>query len=315
MGVDVGGTKILIGMASADGEVLRERRYPTDTSSNEAILRSVYAAVDDFWMTLTPADPRPAAIGLGLVGGVDHRAGVWKSAVNIPIKNPEPVAHNLQQRYGVPVALDNDVHCSTLAESRLGAGRGVSDFVLISIGTGVSVGIVANGSLVHGAGNYAGEAGHMVVSDDPTVCKCGRIGCVEPLLSGGGIITATRALLPTHPESSLHRWGTGLHAGHVYAAAAEGDPLAVFIADRAVDCIKKMTVNVVNLLNPELVVFSGGALPLARLTSEVIPHLRTTILPITSASLRDVVLAAVHPEKAGLVGACCLAFDLLDQPA
>lgn len=206
MGVDVGGTKILIGIVRPDGTITHERRYPSQRGAQDAAIAAVKRAVAAYWaeMVETKVVPKPDAIGLGLVGQVDHRRAVWLFSIATPILEPCPLGQELMQQYQIPVIADNDVHCATLAEIQFGAGRRFRDFVYLNVGTGIAAGLVSDGRLIRGHQNNAGEVGHIVANID-VPCKCGRTGCIETYASGGGMIRHARALMEQYPDSVLAR--------------------------------------------------------------------------------------------------------------
>ena len=172
MGVDVGGTKILIGIVRPDGTITHERRYPSQRGAQDAAIAAVKRAVAAYWaeMVETKVVPKPDAIGLGLVGQVDHRRAVWLFSIATPILEPCPLGQELMQQYQIPVIADNDVHCATLAEIQFGAGRRFRDFVYLNVGTGIAAGLVSDGRLIRGHQNNAGEVGHIVANID-VPCK------------------------------------------------------------------------------------------------------------------------------------------------
>lgn len=310
IGVDVGGTKVLIGCVTRQGEIVRRQRWAMDRSDQGAALTSIEAALDGFMSSLGPG-PAPLALGVGVVGQVDPATGTWVQAMNIPIGTPVPLAAYLQERYRLPVAIDNDVHAATLAEQRWGAGRGVNDFVYLSVGTGLAAGLVCNGQLVRGAGNYAGELGHMVVEPDGDRCQCGRRGCLEPIASGGGMIAQVEKRLGDYPDSVLRQAAEGgqLTSSAVFQAADAGDPLACCVAERAVRGLGAAVTNIVNLLNPELVVLGGGVFA----DGWLVPRLRAFVaaegLPAAKKSLRQIVLSPLQADLVGLLGAATLAWE------
>lgn len=312
VGIDVGGTKILLGYVGRNGEIYRSQRYPMDRGTQASVLASIDQAVASFLQCAWDG-PAPLAIGIGVVGQTDPASGLWLQAINLPIHTPVPLAKRLYVRYGLPVAVDNDVHAATLAEMRLGVGLDVNDFVYINVGTGLSAGIVCNGQLVRGRANYAGELGHMVVEPDGELCSCGRRGCLEPIASGGGLIAQVQRRLADYPESLLHpavRAGA-LTSKAIFEAADAGDALASAVAERALRGLNVALVNLVNLLNPEVIVLGGGVFS----DRWLLPRLRTYIaynaLPAAYRACRGVVLSELEVDQVGLLGAATLAWERL----
>lgn len=313
VGVDVGATKILVGYVGEDGTVHRSSRYPMDRATQASALSSVGSAIEDF-LGASWAGPSPLAMGIGLVGHADPATGMWMHSMNVPISIPVPLAAQLRERHGLPVQLDNDVHAATLAELRWGVGREAADFFYLNVGTGIACGIVCNGQLVRGTINYAGELGHTVVETQGDLCDhCGRRGCLEPIASGGGMLDQVRGCLADYPDSLLHapaRSG-GLTVASIFQAADAGDELATAVAGRAMRAIGTALVDLVNLLNPQVIVLGGGVFG----DGWGIERLRTWVterpLPGARASLQGIVLSELKVDLVGLLGAATLAWDHL----
>lgn len=308
IGVDVGATKILVGAVTQLGTVLGLRRSQVNAKTQETTLESIETAIHDFLQDWDGAPP--LGVGVGVVGQTDPRAGTWLEAVNLPITDPVPLGTRLGERYGVPVALDNDVHAATLAEMRWGIGTESRDFIYLNVGTGIAAGLVFNGKLILGTGNYAGEFGHMVVQPDGPLCPCGRHGCVEPIASGGGMLARVRELSAKFPDSTLRMQSESLTAHSIFTAADAGDPLAIKISSDAVRALGDALINLVNLLNPEWIVYGGGTLRDGWLIERIRPNVETRPLPMTRKSLKGILPSRLDPSQVGLLGAACLAWDL-----
>jgi glucokinase len=319
LGVDVGSTKILVGYVEEDGTVCRSQCYPMNRRNQQAAVAAVTSAVGDF-LGQPWAGGAPLAFGMGLVGQTDLAGRTWIQCMNIPVRRPVPIADLMAERHGLGGRIDNDVHAATLAELRLGAGRQTDDFIYLNLGTGIAAGLVCGGRLVRGASNYAGEIGHQVVEPDGAPCDCGRRGCLEPLASGGGVIARVREALgdarsATGPSSVLQELSVQgrLSFSTVCQAARNGDSLAERIADRALRALGIALVNLINLLNPRLVVLGGGAVE-DRLIAHLAQWVEREALPAARAALEGIVPSPLKPDWVGLIGAACLAWDhLRDQ--
>jgi glucokinase len=310
IGVDVGATKILVGAVTQRGEVIASRRSQMNSRTQAKTLRSIEAAIEDFLQDWNTSQPH--AIGVGLVGQIDPRTGTWLEAMNLPIRHPVPLGKQLSDRYGIPVVLDNDVHAATLAEMRWGMGTESNDFIYLNVGTGIAAGLVFNGQLLRGTENYAGEFGHMVVQPDGPLCACGRRGCVEPIASGGGMLARVQELLADFPDSTLHAHvQTELLTAHsIFVAANAGDPLAIKISSDAVQALSTALTNLVNLLNPEWIVYGGGTLSDGWLMGRVRLNVESQPLLMTRKSLKGILPSRLNPNQVGLLGAACLAWNL-----
>ena len=308
LGVDVGATKILAGAVTRDGKIIAIHRSQVDGETQATTLQSIEDSILHFMKTWN--GPRPLAIGIGLVGQIDPPTGTWLEAMNLPIKAPVPLGKQLSDQFEVPVALDNDVHAATLAEMRWGMGRESADFIYLNVGTGISAGLVFNGRLLRGTKNYAGEFGHMVVLPDGPLCPCGRRGCVEPIASGGGMLDRLQEQLIHFPDSILHRQMDAVTAHSIFLAADAGDPLAIQISSDAVQALSIALTNLVNLLNPEWIVYGGGTLSDGWLMEHVRSDVETQPLLMTRKSLKGILPSRLNPRQVGLLGAACLAWDL-----
>lgn len=311
VGVDVGGTKVLIGYVGRNGKVFRSQSYPMERTDQESTLSSIRSAADAF-LAREWSGPAPVAMGIGLVGHTDPARGIWVRAMNVPIRTSVSLAKEFQARYGLPVSLDNDVHAATLAELRWGAGRDARDFVYLNVGTGIASGLVCNRQLVRGAANYAGELGHMVVEPDGDLCQqCGRRGCLEAIASGGGMLEHVRARLAACPDSCLQQQARSAEftVGALIQAADAGDPLAIAVTDRALRALELALVNLVNLLNPEVIVLGGGVFSEGWGVERLRAHVAAKGLSAAVSSLRGVVLSELQVDRVGLLGAASLAWE------
>ena len=245
------------------------------------------------------------AVGVG-VPGLITLAGVLRSSPNIPTVTELDVAGRLGERLGRTVAVSNDATCAALAEWRAGAGRGVDDMVMVTLGTGIGGGIVAAGRLVVGANGFTGELGHMVVDPDGPPCVCGRRGCWERYASGSGLAQLARAAAVGGRLRRVVEVAGGeaalVRGEHVQAAAREGDPGAVAVVDEFARWVALGLVNLTNALDPAAFVLGGGLAEGADLYLAPIQHWFTELL--YSPELRP------HPDlrspssgEAGALGA------------
>jgi glucokinase len=319
LGVDVGGTKILVGAVTKAGEVVEARRYRMDRSTQELTLSSIRTAVEGFMGAW--ADTAPLALGLGVVGQTKPAAGLWVQAMNLPIHSPVPLGRLMRKQTGLPCVLDNDVHAATLAELRWGIGKEYKDFIYLNIGTGLAAGLVSNGQLVRGAANYAGELGHMLVDPGGSLCPCGQRGCLEPICSGDGILAQVREGLIDYPDSILCEplRDETLTASQVFQAAEAGDPLAMRITSKVVQALSTALTNLVNLLNPAVIVYGGGVLKDNRpvgtsgLMEKVSGLVSANALVAARRAFIGIWPSHLDPDRAGLLGAACLAWDYLEK--
>ena len=307
IGIDVGSTKVLIGKISGEGAVIESKRYHMDRSSRENAVNTVFSVLDDFLAGLDDGF-KTAFIGIGAVGHIDTANGIWVHSMNIPIDKPVPITSMVQERFGIPAAIDNDVHCAALAELYLGAGKRTQNFIYLNIGTGIAAGMVCGGRLIRGSDNYAGELGHMKVELEGEPCVCGNSGCLEPIASGGGMIKQVVKRLGQYPDSVLNDiYKEGILTSRaIFKAADSGDRLAVIVSERAVRGLGTALVNMIILLNPEEVVLGGGVVSDNWLLERLEQHVRKNALPSAVKSLKGLALSELKPDYVGVLGAGCL---------
>jgi len=299
VGIDVGATKVLIGLVGDDGSVVFSKNYLLDKTSQEAVLHMLLRSIDDFMSLI---DKKVVFIGAGIVGHIDSRKGVWINSMNIPIQTPVHIVEMIEKKYKTPSKIDNDVHCATIAELVYGAGKDSHDFIYINVGTGISAGMVCNGRLVRGADNYAGEFGHTSVSMDGLTCSCGRIGCVEASASGGGI-AAQKGSYPLF----THHISQNLDSKKIFELARSGDLSATDIIHNATKALGSGITNLINLLNPEEILLGGSV---AKNEHDYVnmlwDYIRANALPSSLSSLRYFGVSKLDVGTIGVLGAASL---------
>ncbi|MET0909092.1 MAG: ROK family protein [Ilumatobacteraceae bacterium] len=258
VGIDVGGTKALGVAIDEHGVVLDEQSRPTPRGDD-----SLEPLID----TLAElSDALGASISLGVgVPGLVNRDGVLQAAPNLDGVAHFEVARRLRERLDGQVRrvdVDNDATCATVAEWRLGAGSGTSDMVLVTLGTGIGGGLVANGAVVRGSNGFAGEYGHMVVDPDGPRCPCGRRGCWERYASGSGLAMLAREAAIARRCAAVVALAGGdaqdVRGEHVQAAARAGDAEALAVIDEFGRWVALGLSNLTNALDPEMFVLGGG---------------------------------------------------------
>ncbi len=276
VGVDVGGTTTAAGLVAADGRVLFETSAPTHQRGRGTAGETIAALIEAALAQATQRGLGVLGIGLGVPGIIDAAAGrVGAEVPHVPELAGQPLAAIVRERFGRPAFVDNDVNALALAEWTFGAARGARSLVLLALGTGLGAGIVLDGRLIRGVAGFGGELGHSPVKFDGRPCWCGGRGCLAVYASGRGIGEAARARVAGHPDERLFSAAGGdlmqITAPLVFALAAEKDPLAGEIVDEACQALGAMIGVIVNGLNPEVVVITGGvAASLAPLETRVL---------------------------------------------
>lgn len=308
LGLDLGGTKLLIGEADSKGTVRQYKKYPTGYLNQEAALRLIQDSLNDYLGAFLGGKKKPRAMGLAMIGRVDSRRGIWFQ-IDSRRTNEIPICEILSEKYGIPCYADNDVRSAARAELRFGRGQQSRDFIYLNIGTGIAAGIVTGGHLVQGGHCNSGEVGHTLVGVDPGTdipCECGRINCVEAIASGSGLDRCARALKGRYPETTL----TIPDQGRVDAAElfqkAPADPLCAFLADTSARGIANLIMNLVRVTDPEMVVLGGGLVSDGFLLPRIREHLNKHTMRFVT---RGVMLTALEPGFAGLLGAATVAMN------
>lgn len=303
VGIDVGGTKAQGIVIDPEGEVIESAERPTPRGAES--LATLLDVVGELAVGLG----HQGSIGIG-VPGLVTRDGVLRAAPNLDGVADFEIGRLLSERLGVGVHVDNDATCATIAEWQLGAGAGVDDMILITLGTGIGGGVVAGGVLQRGSNGFAGEFGHMVVDPDGPACPCGRRGCWERYASGSGLAMLAREAATARRLGRVVRDAGGeeesIRGEHVLIAARNGDPEALAVVDDFARWVALGLSNLTNALDPAMFVLGGGLAsgsdvyldPIVRWFDELLyqSHLRPT---------PDVRFAAFGP-LAGAVGAALL---------
>ncbi len=247
LAVDVGGTSIKAAVCDRDCTVLATADRPTPVAEGTpAVLAAICTLAEQLSEQAANAGIAVAGIGLIMPGIVDPVAGIVRYAANIGWRDL-PIAERVADRVGLPVAIEHDMRAAGLAEFRLGAARGVADALFVGIGTGIAAASITGGRLVAGAGNLAGEIGHLPAVPDGEPCSCGQRGCAENYASGAAIARRYRA-----------RAGRPASAAEVIELAGRGDPVAGAVFDEALTALSRALIGCVLLLDPQLIVLGGG---------------------------------------------------------
>ncbi len=267
-GVDLGGTSIVVGTVPEDGSTvygLECRRTPVD-GGPDAVIDEISAMVRSSLATTRKnlSDRGPldvAGVGIGAPGPLDTARGIVRLSPNLGWYDV-PLMERVSAATGLPATLENDANCATLGEWWRGAAQGTRWLVGVTIGTGVGGGIVFDGRIFHGASDVAGELGHTTIDLTGRRCKCGNYGCLEAYASGPAIAARAIEAVEAGFTSRLAELGggnlNGITAETVYGAAADGDELALEVVRDTAKFLGAGIANLVNLLNPEMVVVQGG---------------------------------------------------------
>jgi glucokinase len=310
IGVDLGGTKMLVGVVDAERNVVYRATAPSMGLGQDELIstlkRELKAAVD--------ARPEVSAVGLGIPSTIDRERGVALMTVNLDLADV-PIRDLMTRHLDRPVLVDNDANAAILAEHRFGAARGAENAVMLTIGTGIGGGLVIGGEVYRGSTGAAAELGHVVIDADGPPCQgnCPNRGCVEVLASGTaiareGLLAAERA-----PDSALGRAvanGVTLDGKEVTDAALEGDPIAIGVLEKAGRRLGVALASFANVFDPDVIVLGGGVMQAGDLLAEPARYELATraLVPMN----RTPVVAAALGQEAGMIGAATMALLELD---
>jgi glucokinase len=314
LALDFGGTKLTAGLAASGEHRWRahQRVSSPPDSDAQSDLEIMMGLAQDL---LATAEAPLSGVGVSFGGLVDAAQGLVLLSHHVPGWEKVPLREWLEERLGVPAAVDNDANVAALGEHRFGAGQGLNSLMYITVSTGVGGGWILNGQPWRGAEGMAGEIGHMVVDPDGPLCLCGKRGCVERLASGPYIAQRAREGLQTQPDRGriLRALAKGdweaITARLVAQAAAQGDDLAWEALEVAAWALGVGIGNAANLVNPERFLLGGGVTKAGERWWETVRRVaRETALP----EVHFDVLAAALGDDAPLWGAVALAEDRIN---
>ena len=258
-GIDIGGTFTKLGIVNQDGKVYADTSIPTDTHKEiDTYLDHLAEAVRGLLRT-QEGRLEMAGIGIGAPNGNYYR-GVIEYAPNLNWKGLVPLVELFKAHFDIPIVLTNDANAAALGEMMYGGARTMTDFIVITLGTGLGSGIVVNGKVVYGHDGFAGEMGHVSVVENGRTCGCGRKGCLEAYVSATGIVRTVYELLAMHTEKSLLREipFEKLTAKDISDAAKQEDPIAVKAFDKTGWILGRTLADIVALFSPEAIFLFGG---------------------------------------------------------
>lgn len=311
LGIDLGGTSVKLGLVSREGALVSRSEIPTNAGSGaEGITSSIAKACHEL---LDKAGLKAAGAGIGIPGGVNPADGAVSFMPNIPSLVGFPMGKRMSELLGCPVFLDNDANNAARGEFLFGAARGMKNFVLVTLGTGIGGGIFINGDIYDGSSNYSGEIGHMIVVPNGRRCGCGNYGCWEAYGSASSMITRAKSLIERNAGTSLRKYyPDNLSVKAIEDEAKAGDITAAEIWDQALRYVGIGIANLVNILNPEAVIIGGGIANSGKpLLKRVTDMASMNAMPMPWANTR--ILLAELGNTAGVIGSAALAFMKLQD--
>ena len=307
VGIDLGGTNTKIGLVDEKGNIIFTTIVKTDSMEGfsetiQRLSKILLQQVKSFDLNFDDVQ----SVGVGVPGPVLN-SRVVKFWANFPWKNGVDLALEFEKNLGKPVKADNDVNVITLGEMWKGSAQGYKNVLGLAIGTGIGGGIIVDGKLVSGENGAGGEVGHIKVERDGKLCGCGQKGCWEAYASATGLIREAQSRLAVNKTNGLYEQviGRDLEAKDIFDVAKEGDAFALDLVDYEADYIALGIGNLLNVLDPEIVVVGGGvSLAGDILFDKVKERLKKYAFPSTTENLK--IVAASLGNDAGILGAAYL---------
>ena len=311
VGLDIGGTNTVFGVVDSRGNVLasdsvKTQQYTQIEEYVDAVCKKLLPLIQQFG-----GAEKIKGMGVGAPNG-NYYSGTIEFAPNLPWRGIIPLAAMFEDKLGIPTALTNDANAAAIGEMTYGAARGLKDFIMITLGTGVGSGIVINGQLVYGHDGFAGELGHVIVNPEGRVCGCGRKGCLETYCSATGVARTAREFLVARSEPSLLRNVPveDIQSKDVYDAAVKGDKLAQEIFEYTGKILGEALANFVAFSSPEAIILFGG---LAKsgdyITKPIQKALEDNVLNIYKGKTK-LLLSQLKDADAAVLGASALGWEV-----
>ena len=313
VGIDVGGQTTKLGVVDARGTVLAQTVIRTDTYTDIAPYISELAVALNKVIADAGVEGKVKGIGVGAPNG-NYYTGTIENAVNLSWGGTQTIEFSKllsEAMNGLPVALTNDANAAAVGEMTYGAARGMKNFIMITLGTGVGSGIVINGDVVYGHDGFAGELGHVAaVRNNGRTCNCGKTGCLETYASATGVARTAREWLELSNEPSILRNLDNISSKDVYEAAQEGDALALKIFEFTGKILGRSFADFIAFSAPEAIVLFGG---LARakefLLKPIEDAMNANVLPLWKGKVK-IVFSQLKESDAAILGASALAWEL-----
>jgi glucokinase len=302
IGIDLGGTNLRVALVSRDGQIVEKIKEPTSEEILDTIIKSIKEIFSD----------EIAGIGLGVAGLIDREKGRILISPNFHVAEKIDFLNEIKGAFGVPVIIENDANAAAVGEKWVGAGKEFSNFVLMTLGTGIGGGIIYNKKLLR----ISAEIGHMSIDIDGEKCPCGNSGCLESYSSARAILAKAISFLEKERESLLKEYHGGnfykLTAEDIYKAALDGDNLAREILKDAGRYLGVGIANLINLMCPEAVILTGG------LVGAWDIYIQETIKEVSRRAFKELfdgvkIIPSTLLDDAGVIGSAGLVFQETDE--
>lgn len=317
IGVDLGGTTAKMGILNQKGEIELKWELPTDISADGTkIVPNIIQSINKKLKEENYHSEQFLGVGMGTPGTVNKLNGTVIGAYNLNWKTLQPVKKQFEEGTGIPFFLDNDANVAALGERWVGAGNKEDNVAFITLGTGVGGGFIADGQLIHGAIDAAGEIGHVTVEPNGYLCTCGKKGCLEQYASATGIVRLATDMATDYKKSSKLKdtlqKGDTVDAKRIFDAAKARDEFAEYVVDRFSFYLGLALGNMANILNPSTIILGGGVSKAGKyLVEKVDAYVQEYTFP-TIRSITKIKIAELGND-AGMIGAASLVLQELDK--
>ncbi|MEM6318983.1 MAG: ROK family protein [Bacteroidota bacterium] len=307
--IDIGGTNTKIGLVTDSGKILHKTQFATwEGGSKNAFFEHLFLNIEQ----LIPHDEFRAIEGIGIdAPSCVPEEGIIKGATNLPLKGEVPIVDILAIKYKKPVFLSNDATAAALGEGKFGNAKGLRNYAVITLGTGLGCGIVVNGQVLEGKSGLSAELGHVIAIKGGRQCNCGRKGCLETYISAPGIKRNFFAQLAETPQKSSlsHLPIQDITAKHIGEAAQQGDQLSIQAIEMGAKILGEQLADFVHIFEPEAIILAGGVAQVGELLfTPTKKALFNNLLPNYRPELA-LLPSALGENEAAILGASTLVFD------
>ncbi|MDE6182569.1 MAG: ROK family protein [Eubacteriales bacterium] len=305
LGVDLGGTNIVVGLIDESGKIIKSITKPTiATRKSEEIFDDIINMCKEIISEFSLTKENLKGIGMGIPGEIDSKKGIINYSNNIPFKNFNAKEY-VEKELDFPIAFANDADCAALGELVAGSAKGCSDIIILTLGTGVGGGIIINGKIY--SGYYAGgaELGHMTIIHNGIECSCGNKGCLESYASATALIRDAKISATNNPSSALNNEDIeNITAKFVFDTAEKGDTVAKELVENYIEYLAVGVANFINIFKPEMILLGGG---ISKQGEKLVkPLIEKTSKKLFGGSMLTKIDIATLGNDAGLIGAAML---------
>lgn len=312
-GIDIGGTNIIFGLVDKAGNVIAEERLKTAEFPD---IKDYISAQNEAINKMVEGNSGHRLVGLGVgAPNANYHKGTIELAPNLAWKGIVPLAEYLKEKVHVPVIVTNDANAAAMGEMIFGSARGMKDFIVLTLGTGLGSGIVVNGEVVYGHTGFAGELGHTIIVPGGRECGCGRKGCYETYASASGLVRTVLNLLSERREESALRdlVSSQITSKKVVEEAEKGDRIAIEAINYTAEMLALGIINAITFSSPEAVFLFGGLVKAGELLlAPVRKYVDMNVMPIFKGRV-SIMPSGVSETNAAVLGAAALAWNELKK--